>query len=599
MRSWFLPLTFLVCIACAPAAPQLLEVDEVHPVAVERHDELVVSGDGFSEHAEAQVVFAGTAHRAGVGPKDVAISSRAVVDSRHSLRVAMTDELVAEFLGGEARHATFRGEISVAFAPRTPGAPPVSGRLSDAVLDLFEVTGEGPGADARAATGLVADAPLVPTDPDAARLAEQYGWQLTRNASGSMCVRGLTDGAAPGPVAAEDCFERFADVNVYAADDLVPTPSLREAEVLVRRPGFVEPIALRVDVAGIKPRNPGAWMWALVGVAILASLLLLGRTPLATGLALVESKLGRALQDPTRSASGSARAAPSLLGGLLPFLAASTLFAGSGLGLPGSLSEFDLLLVFCSAAVLLGLAQFLGGGLGRRSWSIGRAILSVLRGTAVHLTVLLALTAAVMQHASLSLTETASGQGGLPWNYTLFRSLGSYLAGAALLCTIALLGLVRFGRTRPSQAGRLRLTRVLVDTYIWSLSGLFVAVYLGGWEVPPALMKMTGSLATLKLLCFQLKLTSLFALVSWLRQVLPQIDERTLTPVFRRWLLPLTALGAVLDLVWASGSWPDWLQSASTAALLSGSVLLLGGLTARLAIGRNAAPTTVSVNPWL
>lgn len=587
MRPPLVCLLLASSLSCSSATiPPLIELQSLEPRAAETLDTLELSGEGFPERTAGHVTFTGTVHRVGEGPTSLRIATPAAAESQTTLRLQLTPELTRGFLGDRgAQHATFRGSLEVGFAPRIPGAPPITGTLKPVVLDVFAASGA---------------APQEASDASPSAVMERFGWVLARQPGSAVCVTQVRDDALPSPVLAGDCLESFAGVNVFDTDDLVPYPSLRSAEVVVRRDGLAETLALEVDVSGLRPQSPGTWRWALVFGAVIAAMLLVYRSPLAMGWALIESKLSSsARREPhasTAASAGSSGHERASWWSLLPFLTVSALFAASGLGLVRPLADFDLLLVFGSAATLFGVAQFLGGGYRRTRWSLWRALLALVRGSAVHLTVIAALATAVLQHASLSLVETASHQGASPWGFSAFRSLGSYLAGLTLLCCIVLLGLCRFdGRSRSSG---IRLTQVLLDAYTWTLSGLFVAVYLGGWEAPRALSSWLSPEAA-SLVTFQLKLTSIFAAVSWLRGILPKVNDRTLIPVFWRWLLPLAASAGLLDLVWVSGEWPIWLESASRWALLCGSGLALTLLAARLVHWRRSPPATFSVNPWL
>jgi hypothetical protein len=117
--------------------------------------------------------------------------------------------------------------------------------------------------------------------------------------------------------------------------------------------------------------------------------------------------------------------------------------------------------------------------------------------------------------------------------------------------------------------------------------------------VPDFLSTLSSSHSSVGLLVFQTKLLLLFGAVSWLRRVLPTVSERTLSPVFWRWLLPASLAGAGLELVWTSGSWPVWLETSSTWALVSGSVVALALLLNRVVWGRRARAHALAINPWL
>ncbi len=568
--------------ACGHDPPQLLGIREVRPAAVEPRDELQILGEGFVEGDEATIVFDGIAHRVGMGPESVRFEARARAVSRQSIEYSLPPEFVDQFLGvdEEVRHATFRGRVEVAFAPRTSGAPPITGSIDDVVLDFFDVPDD--------------QAALARAEDDLHRkLLNHYGWSLERSDAGALCVKSVADDHPQGPLVAGDCIERFEGVNVLSALDLVPYEGLNQAHIQIRRTGFSEAYPLTIDVSEVRPQPPKAWHWTLVAAAIVAAALVMCRSPLATALALLENGIAQALEPRSRRRQDALRWGGLFLG-LLPFVCVSGLFSAAGAELVRSVGDFDLLLVFAGSSTLLVLAQLIGGARSSRGWSITSALSSLLRGTAIQLTVLCGVGTAVLQHASLSLRGASAGQGAAIWEFAMFRSLGSYLSSLALLCGVALLGLMRLGDGARRKAP---LTQMLLDTNTWGVSGLVVFVYLGGSNVPEITSLVPISPTAASLAVVQLKLTLVFIAVSWLRSVLPRVPERTLTPIFWRWLLPLTAVGAVADLVWVSGSWPDWMHQANTWTLLSTTVLLVVGLGFRLFSGKRAA--AAPVNPWI
>ena len=124
-------------LGCAPGrSPELLEVDEVTPHAVERGTHLELGGAGFPDRRVAQVAFVGLVHRPAEAPRAVTVRTTADADSRSHLRLTVGGELLAQFLEG-APHATFRGSVVVGFAARSQDAPALSGKLDGVVLDLF------------------------------------------------------------------------------------------------------------------------------------------------------------------------------------------------------------------------------------------------------------------------------------------------------------------------------------------------------------------------------------------------------------------------------------------------------------------------------
>lgn len=580
--------SIMSAVACAEAAPDLLELESLSPRVVEARDTLELLGEGFPLQSEAKASFDGVVHRSGDGAHDLRVDVAVSTQSRDRATLRLTPEVVRSLLGERTHHATFRGDVRLAFAPKTKGAPPITGTLRGITLDVFGTPELAGGDDSEATPALVAE------------LTERFGWTLERDATGAVCLTATNAAATPSPLAPRDCIERFDGVNVLSLEDLVPSPGRKQVEVFVRRPGLAEPMPVMLTTAGLRPRMADAWLWSLVGACLMAAVVLACRGPLSLALSLVESALSHAFSAHAEGAGRRPRAGRHLLSSVVPFASVSGLFAAAGLGLSRTLSDFDLLLVYGGCGLLLSIGQLLGGGQTQRGFRVGSALAATLRGLVVHLTILFAIAASVLQHASLSMLSTARSQGALLWEFDAFSSPGAYLACASLSGSVVLLSLLRWGvRRRRKGRARVELTSTLLDTATWMVAGLLIVVYLGGWQVPQFAREWFSSERVAGLLLFQLKLTLVFSVVTWLRSVVPSVTERTVTSVFLRWLLPAAVLSTVLDLIWISGTWPGWLQAACTWTLVGASLLLAAGSCVRLLGGRRTPPSAVSVNPWL
>ncbi len=581
----------LLLMSCGDGAPLLLQVDQLEPRAVESGDVVLVHGDGFSDRSAGQLVFEGTVHRVGAHAAQVRATIETKPHSRQLTEAEVSSEFIERMLGEDPNtdHATFRGTVRTSFAPLTSGAPPISGVMQDVVLDVFrraDESGETPD-----------ELPYV----DA--LVRGYGWTLERRVPGGVCVSELREAPRESPLAAGDCIETFAGLNVFSSRDLTPAPGQRSASLQIVSATTKTLRTAQLELDGLRPRQAAVWQWPLVLCAMIASGIIVCRSPLATALSLIEAKLSARLRKRiARDTKRERREQRPSLGGLVPFLAVSALFACSGLGVSRGFADFDILLVHASGAALLLTAQLLGGGRQLGRWSLAKALTSIARGIGVQVTAALAVSAAIFNHASFSMLEVASAQGGAPWDFHAFRSVGSYFSSLTLLCLVVLLGLMRFDDSPHTSEGterRPRLTQALLDTDTWVLAGLLTAVYLGGWQVPEPLSALAPKSQLLGPLVFQLKLTLIFIAITWLRTLVPRVPERSVAPVFWRWLLPLSLIAALLDLVWASGSWPAWLESASTWTLLLSSALVSVGLLLRLLQRQRQPAPAMSVNPWL
>ena len=114
------------------AGPGLLQLTELSARELGRGDKLEINGAGFPEGRVARLTFRGDVFRPGrVAAHDVEISIAARTSTPHVLEATIPEELVNAFCGrDDGAHATFRGDVTAAFAPRKSGAPPVAGKAS-------------------------------------------------------------------------------------------------------------------------------------------------------------------------------------------------------------------------------------------------------------------------------------------------------------------------------------------------------------------------------------------------------------------------------------------------------------------------------------
>src|SRR5438552_2409763 len=100
-----------------------------------------------------------------------AIDAEGVVATNERVEIAFRDALEEAFCGhgDRAAHATFVGDVEVAFASKAPGAPPLAGMLRGVILDVRPVSVGAAVLDARAIEGgrVLAFLGLVTTTPSA------------------------------------------------------------------------------------------------------------------------------------------------------------------------------------------------------------------------------------------------------------------------------------------------------------------------------------------------------------------------------------------------------------------------------------------------
>ncbi|HEU4533715.1 MAG TPA: PDZ domain-containing protein, partial [Polyangiaceae bacterium] len=392
------------------AAPQLLTVDEIAPLVLSEGEALEIRGAGFAPKRSARVTFRGALHRPGAEADAAWVASAdGVAESAQRLRVAVPEALRARFCGpaGSAVHATFRGEVDVAFEPLTPGALPVRGTLAGVVLDVYPV-----GAY-----------PVEAQRAEATRALEAMGVTLAGEAAdegGSLLVASVEpEGPAEAAgIVAGDRLESLDGVRLLDAADALPSGRHPYAVVGVRRPEPSDTFERQVPLRSFRRRRGSAEFGAAGALLSLAAgALLFAASPLARTLTWRASA--------PRRPGGWRPALPPGAFGLSALVAgafSALALAGSGGGAGAeALSPLAL-----GAALATGLPAGGVGGEGgwlRRAWALlKRAVLGVVPVAA-------AWACASALAGSIWVADVVNVQGGWPWQWAAFASpLGLLLA---------------------------------------------------------------------------------------------------------------------------------------------------------------------------
>ncbi|HEY6079858.1 MAG TPA: hypothetical protein VIW29_13685, partial [Polyangiaceae bacterium] len=258
-----------LALGCASqnSGPGLLQLTELSAHEVGRGDKLEIIGAGFPEGRVARLTFRGDVFRPGRAAElDLEVTVAAQTASPHLLEATVTEELVTALCGrDDGAHATFRGDITAAFAPRKSGAPPVAGSLQGIVLDVE------PSHESEDDRTLALH--------EGQRFATFLGLTLSADGSGPLRIQKLEPhgrGAEMG-LAAGDVLEELSGVRLNDVSDFVPPPRARTARIGLHRGGVSEAAVVALDVAQFKPGTLSDLTpaLALVGSALLALLLAL------------------------------------------------------------------------------------------------------------------------------------------------------------------------------------------------------------------------------------------------------------------------------------------------------------------------------------
>ncbi|MCU0680814.1 MAG: PDZ domain-containing protein [Polyangiaceae bacterium] len=580
----------LLLLGCGQeaAAPQLLNVDEIAPLVLGEGEALEVRGAGFAPKRSARVTFRGALHRPGAEPDAAWVASAdGVAESAQRVRVAVPEALRARFCGpaGSAVHATFRGEVDVAFEPLTPGALPVRGTLAGVVLDVYPL----------------GTYPVEAQRAEATRALEAMGVNLAGEGAdegGSLLVASVEpEGPAEAAgIAAGDRLESLDGVRLLDAADALPSGRHPYAIVGVRRPEPSDSFERQVPLRSFRRRRGSAEFGAAGALLSLA----------AGALLFIASPLARALtwraSAPRRPGGWRPTLPPGAFG-----LSAIVAAAFSALALVGASTGAGaeaLSLLALGAALATGLpAGNVGGegGFARRAWSLlKRAVLGV-----VPVAVSWACASALA--GSLWVVDAVNVQGGWPWQWAAFASpLGLLLA--ALFVSPAF-----FKVERPRAVGTTAVTAGTVTAGTatagktapvgsrreWALglvrAGLTVILFGGGWRLPWVdAAEQAGRLGwrAAGSVVFVLKLWALALALEALRAGWAALPARRVEARWLRTCWPLAALAVALSA--ASIAWPPSLWAPGALGWATFGAALWAGAYAAFVLARGARRVPVS-----
>jgi NADH-quinone oxidoreductase subunit H len=426
----------------------------------------------------------------------------------------------------------------------------------------------------------------------------------------------------------------FDGVGVRAVEDLIPSPDARHVSVQVRRAGAPAPLVRRVDVQGFSPIAPSDLTQAALFVGIAMAILLLFVAP-AAGLitwgerlvvrrlrsgnpirrgfvARTRAKLGRALAEdpwPAGSKASLVRLLPYLL-----LIATSAAFAALACGVPLISEDLDLpILLTASVTSVLTVGLILGGWREAGRWSLIAGLRCALQTVLLQVPTFTGVICVVLMTGSARFADIVTKQGGLPWEWNLFRN-PTLLLAFLLFLTPALPESSRASAELPEAdltSHRLQLahgaSRCLMFFAEWShvfvLSGFAAALFLGGWSLPAA---RVPSLATPAMVAgtvlFLAKCWMVVALVTSVRWALPRLRVDQLWSLSWRAFVPLSLGTLGLTLGWLRGLRSPLLQSVqgTLSSVMFALALFVGGYFARRVLASlRSGDSHVSVNPWL
>jgi NADH:ubiquinone oxidoreductase subunit H len=597
-----------VVLGCSSpnTGPGLLQLTELSARELGRGDKLEITGAGFPEGRVARLTFRGDVFRPGrVAAHDVEVSIPAHTSNPHVLEATVPEELVSAFCGrDDGAHATFRGDVTAAFAPRKSGAPPVAGTIQGVVLDV-EPSHE---SDDNRALGL----------KEGERFAAFLGVSISADGTGPLRIQKLEPqgrGAEIG-LAAGDVIEELSGVRLSELSDFVPPPRARAARIGLHRGGVSEGAVMAVDVAEFKPGTLSDLTpaLALVGSALLA--LLLALSPLgrfSTWLVSAVSTRTRARSGKRRQhwlavARGMSGALPDTTAAYFGVALGSSLLALGALSVPLVARELDLPILLLAAGSALTVAAFLSQ-LNQR----GRlGLLTALKRAGWVLVAQLPLSSAllvgVLSVASLRADDFASAQAGMPWRFLAFASpihLVALLLGIfALVPEATLTSSASSSLPRPA-ARRWPALPAVEWAHLVLSAGLLSITLLGGFAVPwlseldrvsSAARMATGAVLLV------MKTFGVVLLVATLRWALGRVSVEQCRTALVRVGLPAAVVLPVAAKLWTIGA--EGLVLSAYRGVIALALFVATALTCVLVVRRLGQNLRLqrgepSINPWL
>jgi len=587
----------------------LLQLTELSAREVGRGDKLELTGAGFPEGRVARLTFRGDVFRPGrMAMHDVEVSIPANTSTPHVLEATIPEELVSAFCGrDDGAHATFRGDVTAAFAPRKSGAPPVAGSLQGVVLDI-EPSHESEDNRALAVQ-------------EGERFATFLGVTIRADGNGPLRIQKLDPQgrAAEVGLADGDVLEELSGVRLGAISDFVPPPRARTARIALHRGGVSEGAVMAIDVAEFKPGTLSDLTpaLALVGSALLALLLALsplGRFSTWLALAVSSRSRGRGVKPRLRRehwaavARGLSGALPDSAAAYFGVALASSLLALGALAVPLVARELDLPILLLAAGSALTVAGFLSQ-LGRHDkLSPVSGLRRALWVLVAQLPLASALLVGVLSVRSLRADDFASAQAGMPWRFLAFASPIHFMA--LLLGIFALVPEGTLASSASSSLPRPTSRRwPALPAVEWAhlvvSAGLLSIMLLGGFAVPwlSELDRLTSASRMATGAAFLVvKTFGVVLVVATLRWALGRVSVEQCRGALLRVGLPASLVLPVAAKLWTIGA--EGLVLSAYRGVIALALFVATSLTCLLVarrLGQNLRlhRGEASINPWL
>jgi hypothetical protein len=548
-RMTWVFVAFLGLTGCAMRPEtELIELDRMIGERISDGTSLRLTGRGFPLRGKGVVRFEGETRRPGRTPQRVRVETPIVVRSAGEIEIHGDTRWISKM----GDRGTFRGRLELRFE----GAHGVVfGTLDGIVLDVEPETRRSLGETERLETEGRAFLERVGIEPSAARQPD-----------GGVAVADVREGSAAERLGVQrgDVLLELDGVRVKGLVDLAPAPGEDSHAFLVQPDGEGHPttVVFPLHVAS-DALSPYAWGLALVVLFVMVWL------QFVAGTARITSFLSRdapADGDGTlvwlfgatgRAQSSSDRALRALLV-LVGFVTMSLAFVGVGMIFRVFESGFGVGL-FLSTSLLLRLVARLSGG-----QAIAFSV-RMLPFFVVGLPLVISVVAMTLLVGTGDLRLIHEAQGGLPWEWLVFRNPIAYVLFPVFAATA-------LGRVEAPSHDR-GVGQIAARAHLLVVSCLGAAIFLGGWNAPSPTF---GAAAATGLLAYALKCWGLIAIGLFARRVGPGRSADVW-----RWALPLAVLCLVATGAYLLFGVPPVVERTSGPVLATAAALLFGYLAFR------------------
>ena len=612
----------------------LLTVLDITPREVDLGDRIEIIGVDFPEGKPAHITFEGDLHRPGRPvEKDVSIRVDATSASSSRINFELTQGLHDRIagVGPDAIHTTFRGNVRVVFPSTAPDGVKknVTGVVHDAVIDVSPPTmrraviesRQRKGEEVLAALGLeIEDSPT----------------------SGGLKVKAVSE--APETLAAKnagllpgDVIKSFDGINVGSKADIIPSGTSRFADVGIERAGQLEYRKMEVSkiAKGVPTDLVGAAILLLVAVMIVGVFM----SPTAGIITWVERRMAGRMQSrvgPNRSGPQGflqwvADGVKSLLkediipaeadgpmfrlAPYLVFVGVSATFVVMPFGHYLIAADLDIGILFVVAVTsLVTIGLMTGGWASNNKWSLLGGIRSAAQIISYEIPGAIAIVCVVMMTGSLRMQDIIRAQGGLPWDWYMFRNPVTFL-----LFFLYFITALAEGNRAPfdlpeaeselvagysTEYSGMRYVFFFFGEWanVFVMSGIASALFLGGWQVPFVDALTQGNSfwwQALGAFIFLGKAWVLIFVVIWIRWTLPRIRIDQLMNLCWKWLVPGAFIAFVFTALWTLWN-PEgavrWAISGATFLVFVAIVIQFGR---RVAFAMRNMQANVHLNPFI